>query len=268
MNTKNKKPRGYWNDIEKCLNEAKKYRNKSEFHKNCYGAYHSLIKNNCIMKLNNLYDITVLYKGYDEKIHNIYVYKFEEYNCCYVGRTTNIVRRKRQHENGCCHKNGNIKYETPKKFAIGKNIKLTEPVILENNLNAKESQDRELYWCMYFKENGWELLNKAPTGIGVSSLGSVIKWDYESCKNEAIKYKKKYEFKLKNQSAYKTSVKHKWIDGFYVQTKKPNGYWNNKENCINAAKKYRNIKEFSIKCGGAYNKVKKNGWTKLLIFEN
>ena len=39
------KPRGYWN-YENCYNEAKKYKSRGEFVKNCPSAYNSAWKNN------------------------------------------------------------------------------------------------------------------------------------------------------------------------------------------------------------------------------
>ena len=39
-----------------------------------------------------------------------------------------------------------------------------------------------------------------------------ILWTRESCKEEAQKYNSRNEFKKNNESAYKASLKNKWID--------------------------------------------------------
>jgi hypothetical protein len=40
-------------------------------------------------------------------------------------------------------------------------------------------------------------------------------WTYENCRDEALKYKSSYHFKLNCQYAWNIARKNKWIDKFY-----------------------------------------------------
>lgn len=260
------KPHGYWNNKAICIKEAKKYRNKFEFQRKCAGAYNSVRRNGWMNDVDKLYDPTIIYKNYNDKIHCVYVYKFNDLKTCYVGRSSCIKRRHRQHKNGVKHRNGEMSYDGVYTFAHNNNLNFPPPIILEDSLNAKESQRQEKYWVGHFKDNGWELLNKSKTGVNVGSLGARLKWTYEACKKESLNYKTKNEFRIGNQSAYNSSVKNGWINEFYIQTKKPDNYWNNLENCINEAKKYTGARDLLNNSGGAYNPARKNGWLKHLKY--
>ena len=46
------------------------------------------------------------------------------------------------------------------------------------------------------------------------------KWWYESCKEEALKYKNRSEFAVKSKGAYGVSLKNGWLDEFYPEKHK------------------------------------------------
>ena len=53
-------------------------------------------------------------------------------------------------------------------------------------------------------------------------------WTYERCKEEALKYESRSDFKRKNNYAYISSRKNKWLDEICVHMLKKNkqiGYW-------------------------------------------
>ena len=141
---------------------------------------------------------------------------------------------------------------------------MVEPTILETNLTAIESQRQEEFWLNDFISKGYKMLNKASTGINKSSLGAVMKWNYEKCKEVAKECYNKEEFKKKYGGVYNLAKRKGWLCEFFENVKKPNGYWNNLENCIEESKKYQSLKELSIKCGSCYNIVRKNKWQKYL----
>ena len=261
------KPQGYWNDKINCLEEASKYKNKWELQKNNIGCYQSLRRTGWLEEVAEmLYDDSIHYMGYDEKRNYVYVYEFKDFNTFYVGRTNNIKRRDRQHRNGYNHSNGIKTFDNLYKFAEGNGIELPQPKILEEWLTANESQEKEDYWKNKYISDGWNTLNKGTTGVGKGSLGATIKWTYEACKEEAKKYNGKYDMKLGNQSAYKTSVKNGWIDEFFENKKEVDGYWDNFENVLEAARNSKNSKDMIKKFGGAYNSARKHKWTKLLEY--
>lgn len=154
---------GYWNDKERCVEEARKYRNKKEFQFKSYGCYSSMKRNGWLSELDGMYDGTILYMGYDEKINVVYVYEMKDFNTFYVGRTNNIIRRDRQHRNGYGHSNGDTEFDGLYKFCEEKGIEVPKPKILAENLNALESQEQEDYWKNKYIEDGWVSLNKAKT---------------------------------------------------------------------------------------------------------
>ena len=90
----------------------------------------------------------------------------------------------------------------------------------------------------------------------------MIKWTYEACYEEAKKYKTRTEFHDNNCVAYKIACKNKWINDYtwFVNKRKPNGYWNDYDKCYEEAKKYKSRCEFQYGHGNAYEWAKKNNW--------
>lgn len=89
-----------------------------------------------------------------------------------------------------------------------------------------------------------------------------IKWTYETCKKESLKYNSRSEFKKKSCSAYSKSIKNKWIESFGEHMKlkdKPDGFWTF-ENCKIEALKYKTKLEFINSPGWAYCVALKNNW--------
>ena len=54
-------------------------------------------------------------------------------------------------------------------------------------------------------------------GIGsLGSLGSgVIRWSFEACKKEALKYNTRKDFRKNSGGAYRRAWKNKWLDDFF-----------------------------------------------------
>jgi len=86
-------------------------------------------------------------------------------------------------------------------------------------------------------------------------------WDYDTCFEEAKKYKTRTEFHDKNSSAYQVACKNKWIEEYtWLERKhKPDGYWTY-ENCFNEALKYKSRGELCKKNGTVSRIAKQNGW--------
>ena len=178
-----------------------------------------------------------------------------------------ISTRDRQHRNGYLHSNGKREYDSLHKFCAENNIEMVKPIILEEGLNALESQIKEDSWLQQYKQDGWNTLNKAATGANIGSLGSGLKWTYDACLEESKKYKSKSEMKKMNQSAYNASVQNNWINDFFESLKKENGFWDNLDRCKEEASKYKNWKMLAIKCGSCYNAIKQNGWKDAITFK-
>lgn len=87
------------------------------------------------------------------------------------------------------------------------------------------------------------------------------KWNYNTCKKEAEKYKTYKEFAKKSPVALRVARKNNWTKEYtwLKQSLKPNGYWDY-EKCYHEALKYKTRSEFEDKCGSAYGISLKNRW--------
>lgn len=174
------KPNKYWTR-ERVFEESKKYKGRNEFQKESNRAYHVAREKGWLDEMTWLKN----YKDLDkDQVDCVYIYKFEEQHTIYVGRTVEKKRRAWSHENRTD--------DSVYKFLTENSLKCPEMEVIEDNLTLREGQEREAYWIEYYKSEGWTLLNKAKAG----SLGSIGagKWYYESCKEEASKYRTRSEF--------------------------------------------------------------------------
>lgn len=89
------------------------------------------------------------------------------------------------------------------------------------------------------------------------------KWNYESCFEEAKKYKSRTEFQYGKGSscAYKLARKEGWLKDYtwFSPSPKENGYWT-KEQCYKEAKKYNYMVEFRHESASAYTIARREKW--------
>jgi len=91
-------------------------------------------------------------------------------------------------------------------------------------------------------------------------------WTYEKCKEDALKYNTKRDFKKNSSTSYRISSENNWLDiicGHMTELTKRNGYWN-KENCIEESKKYISLSDLYKNNMYLYKTLKKNGWFKYI----
>lgn len=101
------------------------------------------------------------------------IYSYEIKNNVYIGLTKNIIVRDKSHRTDTLEK------DTLKKFCFDNNFEIPEPKILETGLTPIESQVKENDWLNYYKDNGYNIINKAETGIYKSSLGGGKKKNFK-----------------------------------------------------------------------------------------
>jgi predicted GIY-YIG superfamily endonuclease len=246
MNKVNK-PMYYWN-FERVKEEALKYKYKKDFKKYSNGAY-------CAAKSNKWYDIVcshMLILGNRVK-RCIYVWEFED-NSAYIGLTYNFEERKYNHS---VDKRSSVYKQLSS--CLGICYKLTEYI------DKKEAQKLETFYIEKYKNNGWSVLNKVKAGaLG----GSELKYTFETCAKEALKYKHRSEFKYKNKNIYQATIRNKWIDNICSHMTRPTPY-NYKwcfENVKNEALKYNNRMDFSKYSSGAYDAALSNKWLDVVCF--
>ena len=222
----------FWKIEANVLNESKKYTSRTEFYKKAHGAYIAAKEQGLLDKMTWLTRQNV----YKDPIDTVYRYYFVNENAIYVGRTIHLETRDREHRTR--------ENDTVNEFSRENKTEIPKIEVIESGLTIIQGADRERYWAEYYKDNGFNLINKQPCGsIGYMSRG---KWSKEKCFEEARKYKTRSEFQRNASHAFATAMKKGWInemDWFPIPKSHPNGYWT-KERIIEAAKEYTTKKEF------------------------
>lgn len=161
----------------------------------------------------------------------IYSFEFPD-NSVYVGLTFDSDGRYKQHQQNV--KSAVKKYQTQTGLT---------PVFkkLTDYVSDTEAIKSEYEFVKNYRNNGWKILNIAKTG----GLGSIpIKWTYDVLRKEALKYKSRREFQLKNPKAYGAALRYKIMDDITKHMGKRKNEKISSENLIKIAKEYDNLKTF------------------------
>jgi len=86
-------------------------------------------------------------------------------------------------------------------------------------------------------------------------------WTKERCKEEALKYNSRREFRINSYNAYNTCTKNGWLEEVCIRLPgwKPKNYWT-KERCKEEALKYKTRHEFELGNTSAYLTSRRNNW--------
>jgi len=246
------KPSVYWNK-EKSYQEALKYKTRSEFQKGCVSAYNAAWKNKWLDDYT--WFVNGRIKTLTDKNDSVYKYVFSD-GAIYIGRT--LMRRQNERVN-----EHQADTDTVGKYAKENGLAIPPMEIIEENITPIEGLEREDFWVNYYKEKGYNVINKAKTGIGSGSLGAIDfgKWNKENVFAEAKKYKTRSEFQKGCQSAYYAAWRKGWLSEMFEKVRKPRGYWN-KKTVFEEARKYQSRTEFQKGSQRAYQVAWKNGWLK------
>ena len=259
-NGKHKRPSGFWGNKKNVENVAKVCRNKSELYAKYNGAALSANKNGWMDELSEKYFTDKPnFPSLEIPVHCVYSYEIEECKNVYVGRTNDIKRRHKTHLNPRDN-------DTIFNFCKERGIQIPEPKILIKDIDGYKSQEQEKFWCDYYIENGWKLLNKQGVGLNKSSMGATTpKWTYLACKAESIGCKYKEDFKKKNGSAYNSARKNGWLDEFFPNNKiKRKGALDTLDACKNEALKYNSLSQLRKEYPFLYQKIVKNKWSEII----
>jgi hypothetical protein len=213
------KQMNYWKNKDKVIEAARQCSTKMEFKRRFGGAFNAAIRYGWEDEAFSGFTKTIKYADLDAKIHCVYAYEIIELKTCYVGRTSDLHKRDLSHRRGRRHKDGSITYDSLYMFCAGNNIQIPEPSVKDKELSGEESLIREDYWVNSYRENGWNVINKAKTGRLSGSLGAIKKWDYETCKEFCKNYTYKSELKSANYSCYYTCLKNGWFEEFGIKNK-------------------------------------------------
>ena len=244
---------------EECIEESKKYVSKIEFQNKSKGAYLSARQNKWLAEMVWL-KTPVLTEIKEIRKHLVYVYVDVENKACYIGRTSNLKRRDREHRN----LSGKYKTDSLKQYFDRINLEMPQPIVLKDNLLPVESQYWEDFFVREYALHGFFIINKGKTGVNIGSLGGgFIKWNKEKTLEESKRYKTFGEFSSANPSAYQAAKKNKWVKEMVWLTydRMPNDYWT-KERVVEESKQYTSRVEFEEKCPAGYSAALKNGWSR------
>ena len=201
-----KKNNGYW-DYDACYQEALKYKTRTEFSKGCEYAYRKATKMGWI---DDYYWFERKLNPYTENMDCVYAYFFYDSKSVYVGRSIDIKRRDWEHRNA--------KYKsTVYKFAKQNNVPIPEMSVIEEGLSIADGLDKENYYVAKFKKEGWNVLNKAKTGVNSGALGilSNSKLSCKYCYEIATKCKTLAQLYTEYPSVYAKANAKGWIKTYY-----------------------------------------------------
>lgn len=211
------KERKKWT-YEICYNEAKKYQSRGDYMRGCPSAYNASCRNRWLKDYPWMEPKTDIFG----KCDCVYKYVFKDLNSIYIGRTIRKTDRDYQHIFA-------LGRDTVANFAHKHNIPVPPMEIIEDNLTLKEGIQKECFYIDYYKNLGFNVLNKVAGG----SLGSLGKgkWTYEACLAESKKYYTRSAFSNGSPSAYSAALKHNWLNDFpwlkkRTQSKSKRIYWN------------------------------------------
>lgn len=190
------KPMYYWTK-DKCKEVSLNCSSRFEFQNKYCSAYRVAYKNKW---LDDMCDHMKITGNIFKRL--IYVCEFSD-NFIYVGLTCNSERRNNEHIKDI---NSSVYKHTLETGLLPTYKELTQ------YLDVDIAGNIENFYIEKFEKLGYNLLNKKDGG-GLG--GGYIKWTYENCKNEALKYKSKTQFCKNKGRAYRKSVKEKWLNDFY-----------------------------------------------------
>lgn len=241
---------GYWTK-DNVWAVANMYQSKEEFRKEQPVAHKWASKYQILDKMNWMRCPT-----YSERCNNrdseVYVYIDEMRKVAYVGLSIDVEHRKKTHK---YQKNSAVK-----KYFEGKPPK---PIILKTKLTIDESTYWEDYYKKFYLKAGFKILNIAPTGINIGSIGGIPKWSSkESVFEESRKYKSRSEFKRNAGGAYNHALSNGWLDEMIWLQVPPRLVKWTREKVFEESHNHKYRSEFCKTSPQAYKIAKRNNWLK------
>jgi hypothetical protein len=216
--------------------EALKYETMRDFIKNSYAAYGAAYRRKILPK------ITSHMKPLGNRTKRIiYAYEFPD-NFVYVGLTYDLDYRDKSHRK----KERSQVYQHIDKSGLVPTLKQ----LTLDYVPATEAQLLEKQYIEEYKENGWNILNKATAG----GLGSSVleNWTLDKILNISLNYQNKTLFCSENRSACNAAKRFGWYEQVTQHMDKLKTNWTEDE-LKKEALKYSSRNEFKQNSRNAYN---------------
>ena len=237
------KPNGFWT-YENCKEHALKYEYLSDFLNECGGALNAVKKNKWTELISHL-----KHKSSNQSRY-IYAFEFPD-NHVYVGLTYNLEKRLSDHLT-------TKKSKSPVLVHIEKTgLDFVFKKVYDEKFHKDIAGEMEDQTMVFYKNNGWVLLNKAKAG----GLGSdKVKWSYEKIKQELNGVKTLTEAKnLLSAHVFTVIRKKGWWDDFITPLVNDTGRtkWT-VELAMEEIKKYKTRREVQLNANGLYKFLSAN----------
>jgi hypothetical protein len=243
--------------IEKCTEEALKYKTRSEMCKNSNYAYSVILKNNwdkiCFAHMKRQMTL---------KERVIYVFEFNTTTpkYAYIGLTCQIERRKKAHLYGT-EKGKSSVFEKIKEINVIPEFKL----LTSTSVKEEDAPEIESMWVEKYRDMGYTLLNKAKAG-SLGGMKSKFTYDYFLKLKEGCENREEFSKKIPGW-AKSIVVENGWWDKLtldMVKTKKMSGEWNI-EDALVEVKKYECVSHLQKDRAGLYKFLDRNNLLKVVF---
>lgn len=246
------KPKGYWT-FEKCMEEALKFVNKTDWGKKSPSSYAIAGRNKWI----DMCCVHMKLIRYPDNYWTLKKCKEDAYNF----KTRTEWANKKNSGYGKAKAMGWIDICSKHMVSGRKLIKWT----FENCLNDAKNYKSKTQW-----EN-----NSSGAVLRARAMGwynecckhmirpSNITWTLYKCKKDALKYSSKTEWLKNSSGGYYSAYKYGYVNEcckHMIIKSNPYGFWNIKKNVINKAKKYSTKVEWQRDNCASYKSAKNNGW--------
>jgi len=291
-------PKNYWT-YDKCRDEALKFQTRNEYRIKSGSSYIKASNNDW------LNDICSHMKSIGNRMNRcVYAYEFED-KSVYVGITHNLNERQKSRDNDISDSVTNHIRKTnltPIRKQLTDYINVDDASKLEGIYLNKYKGDNWIIlnqiktggiggsYCRWTKEkcicaakkcsskkefyekhrgayssslrNGW--LNEIYPIFG-TIYAPPNKYFFDYCKQEALKYETKLEFKKNNSGAYNASLRNNWHKLICNHMIYANRKWT-REKCLKVIMCCNSKKELRKKYCGTYHAIMKNKWSDLFNY--
>lgn len=259
-----RKPNGYWDILDHCLEEAKKYSTRQELHD---------AKSNC--------HAHIMKHGWDTICFAHMEQRYENWNnlekCKNEAEKYNSVSELKTNCQPCFRSIKKHKWQSIC-FAGYKGYISTKQTQSGYWQNLKHCQEMALKFetvkklykvapgcVLSIRKHNWEesCYKHMPSFWGKKTSRSANYDSINICLAEALKYKSKSELHEANRTCHKTIIKNGWQNVCFAHMKKESkqpGFWDKLEHCIEECNKYKNYADLSKASSPCVDAIKRHEW--------